>query len=368
MFIVQFKKEAYKTGWNYNALRFQLSEALPKHIHDVLQLMPKQPTYKSFKNLTQGNSWNPPVPCPPAQLQAAEAEKIAKPCQSGCNGKDGQGHDTENPDLEEGKEHLQDCPEQNALDHAIWVINGDKYDFQYAENKTGLQTLINSGATGTFVSSELALSGKKISEVIELQLFDGTLATFGLITHHHSNVISLTNGLKFPVDLLVTQLHCTMPIILGLLWLHDANPDTDWKSMTITFETRDAQLAASFSLKSRPALTIKEVTNEDCPEPTNSESIHQPILVDLKEEKSVSTPNPLSPQANPTPSHATPSEQTPQPGDDTAQPQTDVIPLPTPPLTCPKPNIASPKYHPHFSLLPYSFLPNVSWNGFKGPH
>ncbi|KAG6860135.1 hypothetical protein C0995_015318 [Termitomyces sp. Mi166 len=36
MFVVQFEKEAYKTGWNYNALRFQLSEALPKHIHDVL--------------------------------------------------------------------------------------------------------------------------------------------------------------------------------------------------------------------------------------------------------------------------------------------------------------------------------------------
>ncbi|KAG6872545.1 hypothetical protein C0995_009006 [Termitomyces sp. Mi166 len=38
-FIVQFEKEAYKTGWNYNALRFQLSKALPN------------PTYKSFKNL-----------------------------------------------------------------------------------------------------------------------------------------------------------------------------------------------------------------------------------------------------------------------------------------------------------------------------
>ncbi|KAG6871715.1 hypothetical protein C0995_000946 [Termitomyces sp. Mi166 len=50
-FIVQFKKEAYKTGWNYNALRFQLSEALLKHIHDVLQFALKQPTYESFKNL-----------------------------------------------------------------------------------------------------------------------------------------------------------------------------------------------------------------------------------------------------------------------------------------------------------------------------
>ncbi|KAG6860372.1 hypothetical protein C0995_012096 [Termitomyces sp. Mi166 len=43
--------EAYETGWNYNALRFQLSKALPKCIHNVHQLVPKQPTYEGFKNL-----------------------------------------------------------------------------------------------------------------------------------------------------------------------------------------------------------------------------------------------------------------------------------------------------------------------------
>ncbi|KAG6871652.1 hypothetical protein C0995_001772 [Termitomyces sp. Mi166 len=89
----------------------------------------------------------------------------------------------------------------------------------------------------------------------------------------------------------------------------------------MTFEARDAQLTASFS-KSRSTLTIQEVIDEDCPEPPNPESIHQPILVDLKREESVSTPpNPPSSQANPIPSHATPSEQLPQPGDNTAQPQ-----------------------------------------------
>ncbi|KAG6859564.1 hypothetical protein C0995_007255 [Termitomyces sp. Mi166 len=156
--------------------------------------------------------------------------------------------------------------------------------------------LINSGATGTFVSSELALLDKEIGEPIEVQLFDGTPATSGLITHHHSDVISLANSLKFPVNLQVTQLHHAMPIILGLPWLHDANPDIDWKSMTMTFETKEAQLAASFSLKSRLTPTIKEVVNEDFLEPTNPESIHQPILVDLKGGKSVSTlPNPPSP-------------------------------------------------------------------------
>ncbi|KAG6859122.1 hypothetical protein C0995_011340 [Termitomyces sp. Mi166 len=55
----------------------------------------------------------------------------------------------------------------------------------------------------------------------------------------------------------------------------------------MTFKARDAQLTASFSLKSRSALTIKEVINEDCPKPPNPESIHQLILVDLKEGKSL---------------------------------------------------------------------------------
>ncbi|KAG6870954.1 hypothetical protein C0995_009421, partial [Termitomyces sp. Mi166 len=94
-----------------------------------------------------------------------------------------------------------------------------------------------------------------------------------------------------------------------------------------------------------------------------------PILVDLKEKKSVSTPlNPPSPQANPTPSHATLLEQPPQPGDDTAQPQTDAIPLPTPSLICLKPNIASLKHHPRSPLPPYFFLSNIPQNRFKGPY
>ncbi|KAG6900149.1 hypothetical protein C0995_004157 [Termitomyces sp. Mi166 len=50
-FVIQLEKEAYKTGWNYNALRFQLSKALPKHIHNVLRLVLKQPTYEGFKKL-----------------------------------------------------------------------------------------------------------------------------------------------------------------------------------------------------------------------------------------------------------------------------------------------------------------------------
>ncbi|KAG5333006.1 hypothetical protein C0989_006370, partial [Termitomyces sp. Mn162] len=50
-FIVQFKREAYKTGWNYNALQFTLRRALPQQIKDVLCLAPKQTTYDGYKAL-----------------------------------------------------------------------------------------------------------------------------------------------------------------------------------------------------------------------------------------------------------------------------------------------------------------------------
>ncbi|KAG6867193.1 hypothetical protein C0993_005887 [Termitomyces sp. T159_Od127] len=57
-FIVCFKKEAYKTGWNYNALWSALHCALPQYIKDILCLSSKQPNYDGYKALiTQINQW-----------------------------------------------------------------------------------------------------------------------------------------------------------------------------------------------------------------------------------------------------------------------------------------------------------------------
>ncbi|KAG6894854.1 hypothetical protein C0993_010591, partial [Termitomyces sp. T159_Od127] len=57
-FIVQFEKEAYKTGWNYNTLQFALRCALLQCIKDILHLAPKQPSYDVYKALvTQINQW-----------------------------------------------------------------------------------------------------------------------------------------------------------------------------------------------------------------------------------------------------------------------------------------------------------------------
>ncbi|KAG5727750.1 hypothetical protein E4T56_gene20775 [Termitomyces sp. T112] len=49
-FTQEFSK-AYKTGWNYNALRFALRRALPQQIKDILHLAPKQTTYDGYKVL-----------------------------------------------------------------------------------------------------------------------------------------------------------------------------------------------------------------------------------------------------------------------------------------------------------------------------
>ncbi|KAG6901095.1 hypothetical protein C0995_000809 [Termitomyces sp. Mi166 len=122
------------------------------------------------------------------------------------------------------------------------------------------------------------------------------------------------------------------------------------------FEAEDAQLAASFSLKFRSAPTVEEVIDEDCPEPSNPESIHQSILMDFNREKSVSTPpNSLSPQANPILSHATTSEQLPQLEDNTAQSQDDAdVNVPAPETKLEDQilhKVISPEYHEYANMF-----------------
>ncbi|KAG6879175.1 hypothetical protein C0992_004640 [Termitomyces sp. T32_za158] len=88
-----------------------------------------------------------------------------------------------------------------------------------------LSALINSRATEIFFSDWLALPYQDIAKPLELQLFDGHPAPSGPITKSHSSTLTLDNGLRFPIDFLVTQLHESNPIVLGLPWLHDVNPD-----------------------------------------------------------------------------------------------------------------------------------------------
>ncbi|KAG6868162.1 hypothetical protein C0993_006953 [Termitomyces sp. T159_Od127] len=99
-------------------------------------------------------------------------------------------------------------------------------------------------AIGMFVSDQLDLIYDQLDRPMELQLFNGKPTTTGPITKTHSSSIVLNNGLWFSVSLLVTQLLETTPIVLGLLWLHNINPDINWRDLTIKFPRPGACLAA----------------------------------------------------------------------------------------------------------------------------
>ncbi|KNZ78592.1 hypothetical protein J132_11162 [Termitomyces sp. J132] len=68
------------------------------------------------------------------------------------------------------------------------------------------------------------------------------------ITQYHNNTLTLDNNLQFQAQLLVTQLPLPTPIVLGLPWLQDVNPNIDWKDLTMQFPSPKASLAAAIPL------------------------------------------------------------------------------------------------------------------------
>ncbi|KAG5734849.1 hypothetical protein E4T56_gene642 [Termitomyces sp. T112] len=108
--------------------------------------------------------------------------------------------------------------------------------------------LVDSGASGTFVSNQLDLWCNDLDRPLKLQLFDGSPTTTR-ITQYHDNTLTLNNDLQFQVRLLVTQLPPPTPIMLRLPWLQDINPDIDWKDLTMQFPGPKASLAAAIPLR-----------------------------------------------------------------------------------------------------------------------
>ncbi|KAG5350005.1 hypothetical protein C0989_000742 [Termitomyces sp. Mn162] len=110
-----------------------------------------------------------------------------------------------------------------------------------------LPTLINSGISSTFISSQLNLQYNNLDKLLKLQLFDRS-STTTRITQYHDTILTLDNDLQLQAWLLITQLPLLTPIVLGLLWLQDVNPDMDWKNLTIQFPSPKASLAATIPL------------------------------------------------------------------------------------------------------------------------
>ncbi|KAG5735323.1 hypothetical protein E4T56_gene11060 [Termitomyces sp. T112] len=68
------------------------------------------------------------------------------------------------------------------------------------------------------------------------------------ITQYHNNTLTLDNDLQFQAQLLITQLPPLTPIVLGLPWLRDVNPDINWKNLTMQFPSPEASLVAAIHL------------------------------------------------------------------------------------------------------------------------
>ncbi|KAG5352036.1 hypothetical protein C0989_004131 [Termitomyces sp. Mn162] len=123
-----------------------------------------------------------------------------------------------------------------------------------------LPALVNSGASGTFISSQLDLQHNNLNKPLKLQIFDRSPITIE-ITQYHDNTLTFDNDLQFQAQLLITQLPPLTLIVLGLPWLQDVNPNIDWKNLTMQFPSPKASLAAAIPL------CLQSVSGSDVSDP-----------------------------------------------------------------------------------------------------
>ena len=72
-----------------------------------------------------------------------------------------------------------------------------------------------------------------------MELFDGSAATAGAITHFLRSSVIFANGFTQEIPLLVTPLHSRVQVVLGLSWLRVSNLLVDWRSMSLFLQDSD---------------------------------------------------------------------------------------------------------------------------------
>ena len=77
-----------------------------------------------------------------------------------------------------------------------------------------------------------------LAQPITLCLFDGKPTMSGFIHQLISTNVHFSDESHQDLDLLVTKLHPSAPIVLGLPWLQSTNPIIDWLTLTLTFQTK----------------------------------------------------------------------------------------------------------------------------------
>lgn len=144
-------------------------------------------------------------------------------------------------------------------------------------------SLVDCGATRCFIDKSLAHNlphlVHKLSQPIALELFDGEATSGGLITECLTAATTFDDGTTHNVSYLVTKLHPTAPIVLGMPWLVEFNPDINWATFSINLHR--ARLSAAIPLLPNsndlqgPRLrarktTIEELMDEDARPQSNS--------------------------------------------------------------------------------------------------
>ncbi|KAG5720011.1 hypothetical protein E4T56_gene6863 [Termitomyces sp. T112] len=182
-------------------------------------------------------------------------------------------------------DHLRTPLQLRSRSTRSFIIN-----VQLNDSSKIFPALVNSSASSTFVSNQLSLWCNDLDKLLKLQLFNGS-PTMTRITQYHNNTLTLDNDLQFQAWLLVTQLPPQSPIVLGLPWLQDVNPDINWKNLTMQFPSPKASLAATIPL----CLQSISDSNISHPSASTSRVIQSPSTSDGNPDKEGNTTPPQSP-------------------------------------------------------------------------
>ncbi|KAG6875911.1 hypothetical protein C0993_006832 [Termitomyces sp. T159_Od127] len=202
------------------------------HYTALLQFDPNSPILSNWQAFAQEFSTNVNRPLglhPQIQLNAADTQEALDPNQADNNLPKDSHNALDYADNEEAllcstNPHIDwqnltlhfdrqalECPEPISFDVATLVSAADhphtplqlhsKFTWLFILNAQLskflqiLTTLINSGATRTFVSDWLDLTHNSLDRPMELQFFNGKLTTTGPITKMHTSSITLDNSL-----------------------------------------------------------------------------------------------------------------------------------------------------------------------------
>ena len=144
-----------------------------------------------------------------------------------------------------------------------------------------IRTLINSSASDCFIDSRFALDShlqfSNLKTPLQLSLFDGSIATQGLISQSTTLDVSFPCSTQQKIRLLLTPLARSTAVVLGYSWLRLHNPLIDWVAHELTFWHQPPSKSVVDASCSTPPRTPPELSkphtlsgNPISPNPDNS--------------------------------------------------------------------------------------------------